>query len=197
MKHDAPGLGLGRPKPRSDGGSLVLFAAIAALYFTREILIPFAFALTLAFLLSPVVAQLQRLRIGRVVSVLITVLASMMMAGGIGWIIANQLVDVANQLPLYRQNIHAKIEAFHLPVAGQLSRAAASVQEIGRELSGPEAPAAARLSKGPGLTRKLKTDKTGSPDRIWSKVTGCGGLPDRAPSPAMNQMVQRPPRSIL
>jgi len=38
------------------------------------------------------------------VSVLTTCLVSIAVAGGIGWIIANQLVDVANQPPLYRQN---------------------------------------------------------------------------------------------
>jgi predicted PurR-regulated permease PerM len=124
-----------RPKLRSDTGAIVLFGAIAALYFTREILIPFAFALTLTFLLSPVVALLQRLRTGRVVSVLTTVVVSIAVAGGIGWIIATQLVDVANQLPLYRQNIHAKIEAFHLPVTGQLGQAAESVKEIVKELT--------------------------------------------------------------
>jgi predicted PurR-regulated permease PerM len=61
---------------------------IAALYFAREILIPFAFALTLTFLLTPVVALLQRLHIGRVVSVLATVVVSVAVAGGISWIIA-------------------------------------------------------------------------------------------------------------
>ena len=101
-------------------GPLVLFGTIAAVYFAREILIPFAFALTLMFLLTPVVALLQRLHIGRVVSVLTTVMVSITVAGSIGWIFANQLVDVANQLPPYRQNIHAKIEAFHIPVTGQL-----------------------------------------------------------------------------
>ena len=101
-------------------GPLVLFGTIAAVYFAREILIPFAFALTLTFLLTPVVALLQRLHIGRVVSVLTTVMVSITVAGSIGWIFANQLVDVANQLPPYRQNIHAKIEAFHIPVTGQL-----------------------------------------------------------------------------
>ena len=139
MKHDLPPAGLAtRPKLRGDAGAIVLFGTIAALYFAREILIPFAFALTLTFLLTPVVALLQRLHVGRVVSVLTTVLVSIAVAGGIGWIIANQLVDVANQLPLYRQNIHAKIEAFHLPVTGQLGQAAESVQEIVRELASPE-----------------------------------------------------------
>ena len=142
LKQDQP------PKLRGDAGAIVLFGTIAALYFAREILIPFAFALTLTFLLTPAVALLQRLHIGRVVSVLTTVLVSIAVAGGIGWIIANQLVDVANQLPLYRQNIHAKIEAFHLPVTGQLGQAAESVKEIVRELSGPGAPSPASPPQG-------------------------------------------------
>ena len=139
MKHDSPPAGFApQPKLRGDVGVIALFGTIAALYFTREILIPFAFALTLTFLLTPVVALLQRLRTGRVVAVLTTVLVSIAVAGGIGWIIANQLMDVANQLPLYRQNIHAKIEAFHIPVTGQLGQASESVKDIVRELSSPE-----------------------------------------------------------
>ena len=138
VKHDLPSAGLAtRPELRGAAGAIVLFGTIAALYFTREILIPFAFALTLTFLLTPVVALLQRLHTGRVVSVLTTILVSIAVAGSIGWIIANQLVDVANQLPLYRQNIQAKIEAFHIPVTGQLGQAAESVKEIVRELTGP------------------------------------------------------------
>jgi predicted PurR-regulated permease PerM len=127
---------------------MVLLASIAALYFARDILIPLAFALTLTFLLTPVVAFLQRLRMGRVVAVLLTVVASIVVACGIGWVIANQLVDVANQLPLYQQNIHAKIEAFHLPAQGQLGRAAASLQEIGRELTSRPAASKAPPAKG-------------------------------------------------
>src|ERR1700675_4250677 len=109
-----------RPKLRCEVGAIVLFGTIAALYFAREIFIPFAFALILTFLLTPAVAFLQRLPIGRVGSVLFAVLVSIAIAGGIGWIIANQLVDVVTQLPLYRENIRAKIEALHTPVTGQL-----------------------------------------------------------------------------
>ena len=126
------------PKLRGDAGAIVLFGTIAALYFARDILIPFAFALTLTFLLTPVVAFLERLHAGRVVSVLTTVLVSIAVAGGIGWIIANQLVEVANQLPLYQQNIHAKMQAFHLPVNGA-ARRDASVKEIVRKQPAPAA----------------------------------------------------------
>jgi predicted PurR-regulated permease PerM len=65
-----------------------------------------------------VVALLETLRTGRFLAVLTTVLVSIAVAGGIGWIIANQLMDVAYQLPLYCQNIHTKIEAFSHPGNG-------------------------------------------------------------------------------
>ena len=144
MKSDALTAGLTPiPKLRAGVGMTALFGAVAVLYFGREILIPFAFALTLTFLLTPVVALLQKLRAGRIVSVLATVVIAMVLAGGIGWIVAAQLVDVANQLPLYRDNIHAKIQAFHIPVSGRLGQAAESLQEVVRELSGPSAPSSA------------------------------------------------------
>jgi predicted PurR-regulated permease PerM len=141
MKEDfSPSQLAARPVRRGEVGAIVLFGTVAALYFTREILIPFAFALTLTFLLAPVVALLQRLHTGRVVAVLTTVLVSVAVAGGIAWVIATQLVDVANQLPLYRQNIRAKVEAFHSPMKGPLGQAEESVKEIVEELSSPGAP---------------------------------------------------------
>jgi predicted PurR-regulated permease PerM len=145
MSHSPPRAELAtRPKLQVGAGALVLFATIAVLYFAKEILIPFAFALILTFLLTPMVVLVQRLHLGRVFSVLTTLLVAIAAAGGIGWIIANQLVDVVNQLPLYRQNIHSKIEAFHVPATGELGHAADSVKEIVEELSVPPASSAAK-----------------------------------------------------
>jgi predicted PurR-regulated permease PerM len=154
LRHHLPPAGLTAQPQLQSNGAIVLFGAIAALYFAREILIPFAFALTLTFLLTPVVGQIERLHVGRGVSVLTAVLISMALAGGIGWTIANQLVDVANQLPLYQENIHAKIAAFHIPATGHLGQAAASVRQIAGELSGQDAvtrvaPPQARSKKQP------------------------------------------------
>ena len=72
-------------------------------------------------------------------SVLATVIVTLAVMGGLGWVIVNQLVDVANQLPLYRQNIHNKIAAFHIPVTGEVGHAAESVQEVVAELTSPGA----------------------------------------------------------
>lgn len=176
MRQHAPAPGLARLRIGSDLGPMVLVVSIAALYFARDILIPLAFALTLTFLLTPVVALLERLRMGRVVAVLLTVVASIVVACGAGWIIANQLVDVANQLPLYRQNIHAKIEAFHLPAQGQLGRATASLQEIGRELAGQQAP-----SKAPPATGQSRKRPITPP-----AVTGPPPLPVQVMQPETN-----------
>ena len=164
MKHDLPPVGLAaRPELRGAAGAIVLFGTIAALYFAREILIPFAFALTLTFLLTPVVALLQRLRIGRAVSVLATLLVSIALACGIVWIIAGQLVDVANQLPQYRYNIRAKIEAFHIPVTGQLGQASASVKEIVEELSSPVGTTPASPPRSQNSKQAKTTPSTASP----------------------------------
>lgn len=127
---------------RGDGGTVILIGTIAALYFAREILVPFAFALTLTFLFTPVVTRLQKLHAGRIGSVLTTLAVAIGLAAGISWIIADQLVDVANQLPLYRENIHAKVAALRVPATGQLGQAARSVEEIVAEITSPSAPSA-------------------------------------------------------
>src|ERR1039458_3847904 len=108
-----------RHLPSSNNWAMVtLFGTIAVLYFAREILIPLAFALILTFVLTPVVAILERSRIGRVPSVAVTVLVTIAAAGCIAGIIAIQLVNAAQELPRYRQNIQAKMAALRIPTTG-------------------------------------------------------------------------------
>ena len=142
--------------PNSNQWALVmLFGTIAVLYFARAILIPLAFAVTLTFVLSPVVALLERSRMGRAASVAVTVLIMMAAAGCVAWIIVVQLVDVAEELPGYRQNINAKMEALRIPTKGAFGLAANSLREIGSELSSPNAP-----SPGPGSPERNRKQRT-------------------------------------
>jgi predicted PurR-regulated permease PerM len=183
-----PGLPAGglatRPELRGAARAVVLFGTVAALYFAREILIPFAFALTLTFLLTPAVTLLQRLHTGRVVSVLTTLLVSIALAASMGWVIAGQLVDVANQLPLYRQNIRAKIDAFHLPVSGQIGQASASVKEIVGELSDPAGTSQTSAQHGqnpkqpktpPSPQSPVPVRMVPSPTSGWTSFRDLGG----------------------
>src|SRR6202035_2953179 len=91
--------------PGSSGvrNAAILIAVISALYLARDILIPLAFAITLALILTPAVAWLQKIRVSRVPAVALVMLVTIAAAGGIGWVIFNQLVSVANELPGYRQ----------------------------------------------------------------------------------------------
>src|SRR5580658_7943055 len=120
----------------------ILIAVIAILYVARGILIPLVFAIILALVLSPAVGWLQKLGLGRLPSVLLIMVVSIAMAGGVGWVIFNELVEVVNDLPSYQQNIHNKIEAIRTPGKGAVGRAAASVKELGKELSSPATPIA-------------------------------------------------------
>jgi predicted PurR-regulated permease PerM len=117
----------------------ILVGSIAVLYLARQILIPLAFAITLTLILSPAVDWLRKVHLGRVPSALLVMVVSIAAAGGISWVIFNQLIEVVNELPRYQQNIHDKIVAMRTPGKGALGRAAASVKEIGQELSSPPA----------------------------------------------------------
>jgi len=55
---------------------VVAVAAIAALYFARIVLIPFALALLFTFILTPVVRVLERVQLRRIPSTLLVVLLS-------------------------------------------------------------------------------------------------------------------------
>lgn len=127
----------------------ILFAVVAALYLARKLLIPLAFAVTLSMILTPAVAWLQKLRLGRVPSALLAILVAVATAGAVSLVIFNQLVDVANQLPEYRENINKKIDAMNTPGKGALGRAAASVKELGRQLSSAPPPA---IPPAPGVS---------------------------------------------
>jgi predicted PurR-regulated permease PerM len=129
----------------------ILLAVIAILYFARDILIPLAFAIVLSLVLSPAVYWLQRFRVRRFPATLLVMFVSVSTACGVGYVIFNELLQVATDLPAYRDNIDHKIKALRTPGKGPLGRAAQSVEELGKELAAPaEAPiqAVARTRAG-------------------------------------------------
>jgi predicted PurR-regulated permease PerM len=125
-----------RPSTQSTFGPLAISAAVVvSLYLARSIFIPLAFALVLTFVLKPVVGRLEKMRLPRVLAVCLTILVCAGTIGGVGWVLAQQLIDVTNQLPQYRENIRNRIEALHIPVKGSIGKAAEAVKDIGKELS--------------------------------------------------------------
>ena len=107
---------------------------IAVLYLAREILIPLALAITLTLVLTPAVGWLQKLHIRRFPAALLVILVLTAAVTGISYVIFNQVVQVATELPSYQENIDNKIRALRMRDSGALSRAAKSVEKLGKEL---------------------------------------------------------------
>jgi len=108
---------------------------VAALYLGRELLVPLALAALLTFMLSPLVTKLER-RVGRVISVLLVVAMIFAGTGTVGWVLTRQAVDLANQLPNYKDNIRTKLRSIPLPREGPLSKVSQTFEELEGDLPG-------------------------------------------------------------
>jgi len=108
---------------------------VAGLYVGRQVLIPLALAVVLAFLLTPVVNALQRCRLGRVPAVLLVLVLGAGLLGSLGWIITSQLMDIVDQFPSYKSNLHDKIQTLRIPNGSRLKNATNTVTELNNELS--------------------------------------------------------------
>ena len=132
-----------RPAPptRQRGGFLasepllLVGLVILTLYFARDLLAPMAFALVLNFLLSPAVALLERWRLRRSVSVVLIILVFFSGLGVTAWVVARQLVHVAELLPDYRENIQTKLDSLHTPIGGAAGNAIGTLEEMTEQLS--------------------------------------------------------------
>jgi len=103
---------------------------VAALYLAREVLIPVALALMVAFLLAPLVTRLERWGLGRVISSILVVSLACLVVGTIAYVVYGQTVDLASQLPTYRSNIEEKIRFIRQNLGGELRKAVKTGEEI-------------------------------------------------------------------
>jgi predicted PurR-regulated permease PerM len=122
----------------SSSKSLVLIAfvlAITVLYFGRQVFIPLALAVVFSFLLTPVVSLLEKIRLRRVPAVLAVLTLSFVLVGAVTWGAAKQLVEIMVQLPDYKDNLDTKIQLLQASREGKISKAAATVQDLNKELA--------------------------------------------------------------
>jgi predicted PurR-regulated permease PerM len=118
------------------GPVLLLAVTVLVLFFARDLLILFAFALMLAFLLAPAVSRLEQARAPRVVAVAITGFLAFTIICGVGYVVARQLLNVARDLPAYRLNIQKKLaSSVHSPAEQSMAAAFTAVEEIGADLA--------------------------------------------------------------
>jgi predicted PurR-regulated permease PerM len=82
---------------------------VAGVYWMRAVLVPIAVAILVTFLLSPLVSGLERRGIHRVAAVLVVVLLTLAIVGGLGWVLTRQLGAFADELPRYSTHLRQKI----------------------------------------------------------------------------------------
>jgi predicted PurR-regulated permease PerM len=96
--------------------TVVGLTVVFSLYWAQDILIPLALAIFLTFLLTPLVSWLQRRRIRRIPAVLLVMLLTVVLLGGMIYLVTSQVTSLVGRLTSpegerYNKNIHAKIEA--------------------------------------------------------------------------------------
>jgi predicted PurR-regulated permease PerM/methanogenic corrinoid protein MtbC1 len=147
MKRDpSPDLPLAADRPGAERSPRLSFLTLAlvtaALYFGREVLIPLALALLITFILTPSVQRLQKMRLGRVPAVLLVVVVVFGAVVAVGWLMGSQIVDFAETLPRYEQNIRAKAAAIRGGRSSRLKQAQRTVEHLQEELGiAPPSPA--------------------------------------------------------
>jgi predicted PurR-regulated permease PerM len=139
-----------------------LALVVTALYVGRAVFIPIAIAILLSFVLAPLVRVLRRWRVPRVPSVGLVVLLAVAILGGLGTIVAQQFADLTKELPNYETTITRKIASIKqlAGAGGSLERAAASLRNIGGQITEP-GPGGAKPAEGsPGPQSALSQKKT-------------------------------------
>lgn len=130
--------------------SFVIVAGV--LYVAEEVFVPIALASLLSFLLAPLAVRLGRWGLGKVASVLVVVTLAFAVIAVVGWLVTVQVINLADQLPQYRDNLRAKITALKKPDPdGVLSKASGVVKELEQEINStaPEEEAALPTGQRP------------------------------------------------
>ena len=118
---------------------LVSGVVVAVLYFAREILVPFALAVLLSFLLAPAVRWLRGIGAGRVLAVAITALVAFVAIFGLAAILTQEVSSLGPKLPDYRYNIEGKIHTLpRVAGGGAIERFSTMLHQLRNELTRSE-----------------------------------------------------------
>ena len=113
---------------------------VVVLYWAHAIFVPFALAILLTFVLTPPATWLERW-VGRVPAVLVVVTLVFTVLGLAGWVVARQMDHLSNDLPVYRQNLRAKIQDVRGAGKGStVEKLQETIEDIKTDLGTPDAP---------------------------------------------------------
>ena len=130
----------------------IVVAAIAVLgliYLLKLVMVTTLTSILLAFVLEPLVADLERIRIPRAVGALMAVLLMLIAGGAASYFFYSRAVDFATQLPKYSGRIRASIGKV-VDQTHQIEESTKSVVSPPRD--GQATPVPVQVQQAPGLT---------------------------------------------
>ena len=97
---------------------------------------PLALAILLSFILAPVVVLLRRWRVGRVLSVVLSVLLAVAILATLGGVLTRQVTRLADELPRYEFTIRDKVQRLQgaLSRSGVVENASTVLKGVNKEL---------------------------------------------------------------
>ena len=115
---------------------VILIAAAVILKVGQDILVPLALALLLTFALAPIVSFLRKRSIPKIVAVLFAVISAFSVIALFSFLVATQVANLAENIPVYQRNIVGKIQALsqtgkNNDVVDHLSQV---VEQVGKQL---------------------------------------------------------------
>ncbi len=147
------------PEPAKTTSGLAALNAgavvVAALYFGRDLVEPMVLAVLLAFVLAPLVAVLQRARLGATLPVFIAVLLAFAVIGSLGMVVGRQMSTLAEGIPAYQATIQHKIATLDLgpamtrEVQNSLHSVLGSAKEAAPAQNHAAAPAKVAVTSAP------------------------------------------------
>lgn len=136
-----------------------LAIALGLLFWLRPILIPFALAILLTFLSSPVVSWMQKAGLSRVPAVVIVTVVIFTTIGAVGWLVARQVNSLVDTYPQYEHNLSQKIAGLQGGEAGFIDKLQRVVDRISRlARNKPAPPPEADAAKPAPLPVKVTAD---------------------------------------
>lgn len=114
---------------------VILFCA--ALYFAQPILIPFAIAFLLAFVLSPAVNWLERRKFPKVFAVVLVMVMALASTGALGWVVYGQFKNLIAELPKYGDNLRTRFADLKTRIQKPIEEAKTALDDVTQTDSGP------------------------------------------------------------
>jgi predicted PurR-regulated permease PerM len=94
-------------------------------------------AVLLCFLLAPAATRLEKWKLDRIPSVLIVVTFALTILSGLGYVMTVQVLELAEDLPGYKENVIDKLRSFRGSGDSSLGKAAEAIQDVTKAVAQP------------------------------------------------------------